>query len=568
MKRIPLVGSFIIFFFCIVNTISAGNEFLIDTNVVYSPPFGNQSCANAAFNGSDYFVAWSDDRGISRSGVYGTLVSSSGEVLNPGGVLISDKIGGRFFIVSDGENFLIAAHEYGVRLDKDGNILDSEAFQINNISKTGNISDLIFGGENYFLLSSINDASKHSIYGFRIAPSGKVLDTICISTGESFMTRPKAVFNGDNYFVMWDQGSTYSNVDHDIYAAHVSKEGVVLDTQSIPILTKSGGQISPKVNFDGTNYCFTWRDYELNSRDSTFFSRVSKSGTLLDPEGILIPEVSYLNMWSLGVQYTGKYYNIFMAGWRGNGTGYEVHSYRVFLSEDSIHSEKLELPEIYKYANYNSHSGTIFVVWDSYSLKESSIRGKFFSQSNAGIDTSVIGISNTPNYQVRPDAVSLGNSFFVAWEDRRNETGLDIYGAVIDESGNNLTPNGITITNDSGNQCFPNLAAGTSSNIAVWEEQDRNNIKAALLSKDGDVIKKNIVVSNSGRHADVAFDGTNYLVVWDNSKIFGKRISQEGNILDDTAIAYSNCTYSHCPHIAYGKDCYFVTWSYLVKNPL
>lgn len=72
---------------------------------------------------------------------------------------------------------------------------------------------------------------------------------------------------------------------------------------------------------------------------------------------------------------------------------------------------------------------------------------------------------------------------------------------------------------------------------------------------------------------DVAFDGTNYMVVWSdlrfagNNAVYGTRVTQEGSILDPAGIQIGpvNGTYQKEPSIIFIDDKYFVVWGHLTS---
>lgn len=107
------------------------------------------------------------------------------------------------------------------------------------------------------------------------------------------------------------------------------------------------------------------------------------------------------------------------------------------------------------------------------------------------------GLLPAPDEQQQPAVASDGTNYFVVWEDRRNPTMWDIYGARVSPDGQMLDPGGIPI----------------STNVENYQHQP-----------------------------SVAFDGTNYLVVWADDRdnhpptgamhIYGARVSRQGVVLD------------------------------------
>ena len=124
-----------------------------------------------------------------------------------------------------------------------------------------------------------------------------------------------------------------------------------------------------------------------------------------------------------------------------------------------------------------------------------------------------------------PAVVSNGDSYFVVWADQRNGS-RDIYGARVSATGELLDPAGIPICTDPGYQSSP----------------------------------------------QVAFDGRNYLVVWDDDReststymlhqIFGARVSTDGRVLEPNGFAITTNRVSRLgPAVASNGQGFFAVWS-------
>lgn len=79
-----------------------GGEFIIcnETGIQYEPEIG--------FDGTNFFVIWSDERG-SASSIYGTRVTQSGIILDPGGfkLLHENDCQSHPSVAYDGMNYLV-----------------------------------------------------------------------------------------------------------------------------------------------------------------------------------------------------------------------------------------------------------------------------------------------------------------------------------------------------------------------------------------------------------------------------------------------------------------------------
>jgi len=122
------------------------------------------------------------------------------------------------------------------------------------------------------------------IYAARVGQEGNVLDPagIPISTLPDHQLEPAASYDGENFLVSW--GDLASS---DLFGARVDGDGIVLDAAGIPISSAAGEQAAPDIAFDGENYLVVWEDTRGGQSD-IYGARVSREGTVLDPDGFLI----------------------------------------------------------------------------------------------------------------------------------------------------------------------------------------------------------------------------------------------------------------------------------------
>jgi hypothetical protein len=147
-------------------------------------------------------------------------------------------------------------------------------------------------------------------------------------------------------------------------------------------------------------------------------------------------------------------------------------------------------------------------------------------------------------------AAAYGTSaYLVVWSDPRNGSSYDIYGGRVSAGGAVLDPAGIAITTTAPNQEDPAVAFDGTNYLVVWKDA-RNGVSCdiygARVSADGVVIDSaGIAVSlTDGAQGDVvvAFGDTAFLVVWTDtrnevSNIYGARVTREGVVLDPAGIA-------------------------------
>lgn len=135
------------------------------------------------------------------------------------------------------------------------------------------------------------------IRGTRLAADGTVLDPdgIPIFVGPGDQRVPDVVWNGESYFVVWEDRLVYPG---DVYGIHVSADGVVLDPERITIAEGPGQHGYPSVAFGGGAYLVAWHGPDLTVRATA----VSRTGTVYQPGGFVLvdapngqayPDVAY-----------------------------------------------------------------------------------------------------------------------------------------------------------------------------------------------------------------------------------------------------------------------------------
>lgn len=187
-----------------------------------------------------------------------------------------------------------------------------------------------------------------------------------------------------------------------------------------------------------------------------------------------------------------------------------------------------------------------------------------------GINFSIAPKFNGPRERGKPGVSFDGANFFTAWRD-----GSNIYAARVSPQGNLLDTNGIAISinlNDAASP--PSVSFDGINHLVVWAARrgESTEIYAARVTKTGTILDPGGLKITSGSDPftiydepqvpAVAFDGTNYLVVWgtNTGNINGVRISTSGTNLDSPEGFIINMDVSRFPAVAYGGDQYLVTW--------
>lgn len=566
---------------------SRDGEFLIDTNIIYAPSIDNQCSPSVAFDGTNYLVVWQDDRNDS-SDIYGTRVGQSGTVLDPVGIAISTAANDQSApsVAFDGTNYLVvwgdwrtnySSDIYGARVDQSGNVLDTVGIIISTGADNQYSPTIAFDGTNYLVVweDGRNDPMYPDIYGARVDTSGNVLDTagIAISTATYQQAYPSVAFDGTNYLVVWHDKRIGSSPSY-ICGARVDQSGSVLDTAGIAIAPAQIGQSCPSVAFDGTNYLVVWQQAIGHYWASDIYgARVDTAGNILDPEGIgictmgegqSVPSVAfdgtnYLVVW----QDCGDYFPASVCGARVDTSG-TVLDPTGFVIATGWPNYDTRCPSVaFDSTNY-------LVVWsDTRFIWHDDIYGTRVDQAGIVLDPDGIGMSADVNEQGNPAVSFDGANYLVVWEDTRNDFS-DVYGTRMDQNGNALDPVGIPVSTDPNQQCSPAIAFNGTNYLVVWQGVPRD-IYGARIDQSGNVLdtaEMRISTGGPEYYPSVASSGLHYLVVWydmrqpnELRRVRGARVHQNGWVMDPSGFDITTTYMSLYPSVAFDGTNYLVGWT-------
>ncbi|MEO0068994.1 MAG: T9SS type A sorting domain-containing protein [candidate division WOR-3 bacterium] len=487
-------------------------EFLLDTTRTFGPAPGDQEFCDVGFDGTNYFVVWLDDRAQEEDyRIYGARVTTAGVVLDTNGIQIAQYLSTYPAVRFDSTNYLVVwtdirsgyeADIYAARVTTSGEVLDPQGIPVSTAEADQWLPAMIFDGAGYFTVWADYRNGNEDIYGARVTPAGVVLDPngILLDYGYSSPEQyaPAVAFDGSNYLVVWeDYRKGYA-----IYGARVTPAGVVLDPQGIPISSDSLWRYAPAVAFDGTNYFVVWSDMRNGDYD-IYGARVTPAGVVLDPDGIAIA--------------TGEY-DQYVPSIAFDGTNY-------------------------------------LVAWSDYrNGYESDIYGARVTPAGVVLDTSGIAVSTAPNGQYAPAIGFDGTNYLIVWSDYRSGEWGDIYGARVTTAGSVLEPQGIRIAIAENEQWSPRVAYDGTNYLVVFQD-DRDgdfiwDVYGTRVRPDGVALDSEGIAISTAEFDQieprVAFDGTNYLVVWTDyrnewgSDIYGARVTPAGVVLDTEGIELIN----------------------------
>ena len=283
--------------------------------------------------------------------------------------------------------------------------------------------------------------------------------------------------DGSDFLVVWGGG-----YPADILAARVDAQGRLKDTAALvifPMVNGSPGRNNdyPEVAFDGVNYFAVWQtllwDSLGNPEQAIFGGRVTPAGVVLDPDGIRL------------TLPTGPQAPVNARVVYGGG------NYFVTFTDDAT----------------------------------SSLFGARVTPSGTVLDPDGITISQEPLGSIMPlGLTSDGTDFLALWERDTGYVWAGIFGARVNQSGVLLDTAGIALSRDTlvhglGGAAFDGTNYLVVTNAGEYPEVD---IGATRLTPAGALLDST-PVTVFGAALDqyplgVDFDGTNYLVAWNDGR--------------------------------------------------
>ncbi|MBV9920715.1 MAG: hypothetical protein JOY78_07685 [Pseudonocardia sp.] len=285
---------------------------------VSNPDFGQFAPAIAS-NGSTALVAWTDQR-TTDFDVRASRVTSAASVLDPSGIVVTRaaSVQSEPAVAFDGTNFLVAwvedrtldSHVFVGRVSRNGTALDGGGIDLG----LGSDPAVAFDGTNFFVTW---EHPSQGILGARFDTSGHRLDATSIAIGDG--STPSIAFNGTSYLVVFERSGESPNFD-DVIAARVNRAGTVLDR--FTVAGANAFEDQPTVASDGSGFLVAWR-LSTASFNVVRARRVSGNGALLGTGPIALAPAT-TDQDSPGAAFAGGRYLVVWTERRAEPRGLDV----------------------------------------------------------------------------------------------------------------------------------------------------------------------------------------------------------------------------------------------------
>jgi hypothetical protein len=560
--------------------VSPAGIVLDSSAIAVSSVAAGQRFPAVVFDGTDFLVVWSDERNGAYD-IYGARVTPAGTVLDPSGIPVSTAASDQWYpaVAFDGTNCIVVWQDYrnggydiyGARVTPAGIVLDPSGIPVSTVMNGQWYPAVTFDGANFLVVWTDERNLSYDIYMARVTPSGSVLDPsgIPVSMAVDWQAYPAVAFDGTNSLVVWQD---YRNGSYDIYAARVTPGCAVLDPSGIPVSTAANGQRFPAVAFDGTDFQAVWQDYRNGSFD-VYGARISSAGTVLDPSGIPVSTAANgqrypalacdgANCLAVWPDYRSGSYDIYGARITPAGTILDPEGILISLAAHGQH---------YPAAAFGS---TDFqVVWQDSRMGSYDLYAARVTPTGVVRDPSGFPVSAAAAAQRYPAVAFDGTNFLVAWPDYRAHS-YDIYAARVSPAGVVLDPSGIPVSVAANPQSYPAVAFNGTNFLIVWQDARSgsfSDIYAARVTPSGTVLDPSGIpvstAANDQWYPVCASDGSDFLVAWQDFRsgsydVYGARVTSAGMVLDPSGIPVSTAANSQSyPVLGYDGANFLVAWA-------
>lgn len=466
---------------------------------------GSQTAPSLAFDGTNYLVAFEDDRGPAvQTDIYAARFDSAGTALDPDGVLVVVE-GSHPAAAFGSSRYLVtwdsSGDVEGARIDPDGRVVDTTALPIASSAETENASDVAFDGTNWLVVWR----RRTSVRGSLVDADGRTAGSLVI-TGSDFLREPSVAFAAGEYLVTWRDSTRVS-------AARVSTSAIALAGVT-RVSVGANGALDPVVTHDGTQWLVLW--YEFRRPGGVRGARLAPDGSLIDDPNLDISIGGHLQR-NIATAFGDSEWLAVWVTRADNRESYRLVGTRVALDGTILDPAGIEIaPSIRAGDVALAHgAGQWLVTWTSTDLN---LHGMRVDASGSAVGTRII-ISNAAGLQHSPSVAFGGRDWLVAFEDRRSGVlfDSDIYGCRVATDGTVLDPAGIAIENTPDSDSHPSLASDGTHWLVAWDHStDRGFNKSLWVRRvDADGRSPEIAISPAGgRDPAVAFDGTEWLVAF------------------------------------------------------
>ncbi len=549
--------------------VSAESE--IDAPAPAGPAPDGQNAPSISSNADGHFVAWIDNRGARRA-IYGAHVNNLGILQDPVGLILTTipttvyrvangaSSAGNLIVwnvrYTDGE---VQPGIYALHLDRIGKVLDAAPIKISQKPADTDRLAVASDGTNYLVVwNAYGGTTSSDIYGVRVG-ANDVLDKtpITIAKNPEFEGDPAVAFAGARYNIAYRAQST-------VRLTSVGTDGTVGTPTPLPATAGTATNITRATN--GTRHVVAFQDFS-----GVYAMRYTGTGTLSDPAPIsLLPEPGNKELpraaWEQGA---GEFMILFRVS---SPTAFRVARLPPIGAPGVVTTfTQPYMGFDLDFAGGATGSGLVYT-----DTGPGAVNGDIhYVRTRSGAPDPFLILSQSSNSETAVDLATDGLDTLAVWLDNRAGA-LSVQARRIGPDGKPLgtgaTRLSDPVTAPAGR---PRVAFDGANYLVVWTPiTGPSNLMGARVAKGGTLLEpaKILATPDAGVNylgGDVAFDGTNYLVVFERrfggtNGVLGARVSITGALLEpefSISDAPSNDSFMIDPRVAFDGTNHLVVWT-------
>lgn len=349
---------------------------------------------------------------------------------------------------------------------------------------------------------------------------------------------PAVASNGTDFFVVW--ADLRNGTSYDIYGGRaLSSDGSAPDATSLPIATATSDQITPSIAWNGTNYLVVWADGRDGDDTYDLYGQLLASDGSLSGGEIAIVTGLAGSRSTPDVAAVGSTFVVTWADDRGGTDAVyfgRVSSGGAALDGDGILVASAAVPQRNPRINC-ANANNCAIVWAQNETPSEDIRAARIDPAGPSVtDGTPIEVATVIQRDLSPDLANDGTNYLVAWRrasDLRLRRFAAATGALVDMTELTIAP--------ANQQSAPAVDFDGTQFYVVWQDSRVNNstydIYGARVTTAGVVTDATGILVNAQADTQiapaVAFNGTRHFVAWQDRRavgfdIFGTRVTTAG----------------------------------------
>ena len=518
-----------------------------------------------AWTGTEYGLAWEEDRDGNLE-IYFTRANASG-VKAGGDIRVTNAAGDSeaASLVWTGSEYGLAWHDdrdgnteiYFARLSADGTKIGSDV-RISDSPALSEYPSLVWTGSEYAVAWEDRRDGNREIYFARIDGDGNRIGTETRVTDHAFESyRPSLEWNGYRYGIAWHD---YRDGNYNIYFARVDELGIK-DGDDIQITTDAGDSYDPTLVPTDTGWAVAWHDNRVGNTEIYMALLAPLGGSLGDIR--VTNDAASSNRPSLA--WTGAEFGV---TWIDDRDATWEIFFTTVDGSGAPSGAELKLTDLGS-SRYNPD-----LVWTGYGYAVSWYDNRdfnseiYFARVACCDDVDGDGYSecagdpNDADSAVHPEALETC--------DGSDEDGDGSVDELCDSECDDPEEWGddIAVTSTGFSSSYPDLAWNGSGYGVAWDDHRSGDseIYFALLDSSGNQIGTEIQLSNSESncgHASIVWTGAEYGVAWSDFRnvdpeVYFARVDRFGNRIGDEVRLIHG--YSQTPSLVWTGNEYGLAW--------